>query len=1409
MKEEAPSRSSSGLANRDPEGPPARPDTPNWDDRTSYEALLETALDAIVCMDEQGRLVEFNPAAEKLFGYTRKEAIGRVMADLIVPPSLREAHRNGLARYLATGEERVLNRLLELPAMRADGTEFPVELAITCQRRGERLLFTSYLRDISDRKRFEQELIGRQESLRLALDAADMGTWEWEISTNRVTWSENMERLHGMEPGTFPGTFEAYQAKVHPEDRQKVLAAIQAAVGQGEEFDLEYRMLGAGGAELWTHGKGTVIRDEAGHAVRMTGVCTNITKRKQAERRLQQIYCLTASLTAASSAQEVYELAMDALQASLGADRTSVLLFDPDGVMRFKAWRGLSDEYRQAVEGHSPWKPGEKNPQPFGMDRIDPEALGPLAATIRKEGIGALAFIPLLAGDRLIGKFMVYYNQEHRFDPEELSLSWVIAGHVATSIERQSSLDSAARLASIVEHSSDAIFSTNLAGEITSWNSAAERLLGYEADAALQGNEFMLVPESHADRLQQVRDRVGSGESVAGLDLVCRHSSGRLLDVSLSASPLRDERGRIVGASTILRDLGDRIHRENAAKFLAEAGSAFAELTDYASSLQRLADLAVPTFADWCIVDLLNTEDTLDRVVVQHSDAEKVQLARDLQSRYPPKLDLEYGLGKVIQSGEPDWMSEISRDLLEAAAEDPEHLQILLGLGLHSYICVPIRSRNKTIGAMTFVTAESGRQYTESDVRLAMTIGERAGVAIENAKLYDEIRASEEAARRQAEEMATILDVLPVGLYISHDRESKRITGNLESSRILEVPPPNNLSLSAPEPERPTHFRVFHQGRELAPEDLPVQVSAREGKEFRGVELDVAFEDGRVKHTILNVLPLFDEKREPRGAVAAVLDITERKRAERRTAAQNAVTRVLAESESPDEALPGILSAICSDLEWSVGSVWLVEPDERVLRCRHFHAQPGVRAPAFRKETLARTFAEGQGLPGRVWASRTPLWIPEILRDTNFPRAKVADKEGLHSAFSFPILAGREVVGTVEFFSPTIQEPDAELLAVMAGAGTQIGQFVRRKKAELERSRAMEEMRLVTDGMSAVVTRCSKDLEYRWVSRSYTDWIGKPTEEIVGQPIAKVIGEEAFATLRPYIERVLSGEQVHFEAQIDLPARGPRWIQTVYSPTFDEAGRTDGWVAVILDIDERKHMEESLREADRRKDEFLATLAHELRNPLAPILNSVSVLRLMKLQDPTLIRVRDVVDRQVKHMARLVDDLLDVSRITRGKLEIRQELVGLEEVIEAALEVSMPMIEASGHALEVRLPDQEVLLNGDKTRLAQVFSNLLNNAAKFTEGSGKIGLSAEVEGREAVVRVSDSGVGIEASKLEDIFQVFAQATPALDRTHEGLGIGLALVRGIVRLHGGSVSAESAGTGKGSTFTVRLPLHFGH
>jgi PAS domain S-box-containing protein len=193
MKEEAPSRSSSGLANRDPEGPPARPDTPNWDDRTSYEALLETALDAIVCMDEQGRLVEFNPAAEKLFGYTRKEAIGRVMADLIVPPSLREAHRNGLARYLATGEERVLNRLLELPAMRADGTEFPVELAITCQRRGERLLFTSYLRDISDRKRFEQELIGRQEGLRLALDAADMGTWEWEISTNRVTWSENIK----------------------------------------------------------------------------------------------------------------------------------------------------------------------------------------------------------------------------------------------------------------------------------------------------------------------------------------------------------------------------------------------------------------------------------------------------------------------------------------------------------------------------------------------------------------------------------------------------------------------------------------------------------------------------------------------------------------------------------------------------------------------------------------------------------------------------------------------------------------------------------------------------------------------------------------------------------------------------------------------------------------------------------------------------------------------------------------------------------------------------------------------------------------------------------------------------------------------------------------------------------------
>lgn len=231
----------------------------------------------------------------------------------------------------------------------------------------------------------------------------------------------------------------------------------------------------------------------------------------------------------------------------------------------------------------------------------------------------------------------------------------------------------------------------------------------------------------------------------------------------------------------------------------------------------------------------------------------------------------------------------------------------------------------------------------------------------------------------------------------------------------------------------------------------------------------------------------------------------------------------------------------------------------------------------------------------------------------------------------------------------------------------------------------------------------------------------------------------------------------------------------------------------------------ALEQIDRRKDEFLATLAHELRNPLAPIRNAVYLLQHTQSEEDRE-AARALIQRQVNHMVRLVDDLLDVSRITLGRIELRPRTVDLSAVISSAVETSQPLIDKAGHQLSVELSTEPLTLDGDPTRLAQVFANLLNNAAKYTEPGGQIVLTAVREGEFAVITITDTGIGIRQDALVGVFEIFAQADAHTRHSQGGLGVGLALARSLVALHGGTLTATSPGVGKGSEFTVRLPLN---
>jgi CheY-like chemotaxis protein len=265
------------------------------------------------------------------------------------------------------------------------------------------------------------------------------------------------------------------------------------------------------------------------------------------------------------------------------------------------------------------------------------------------------------------------------------------------------------------------------------------------------------------------------------------------------------------------------------------------------------------------------------------------------------------------------------------------------------------------------------------------------------------------------------------------------------------------------------------------------------------------------------------------------------------------------------------------------------------------------------------------------------------------------------------------------------------------------------------------------------------------------------------------------------------------------------YVQNDVEPLCDRQGAVCGCVSVCVDMTGRRQVEAVLREADRRKDEFLATLSHELRNPLAPVRNALEVLR-RAAHDPALTdRALAILERQVRQLVRLTDDLLDVSRITRDRLELRRDRIDLRTAIGNAIETIEPMSEAAGHTVAVDLPDHPLWVHGDLTRLAQAFANVLNNAVKYTDRGGRITVNASADSGEAVVTLNDTGIGIDPASLPSIFEMFVQIEPNGHRARSGLGIGLALARRLVELHDGTIDARSDGIGKGATFIIRLPV----
>jgi len=377
-----------------------------------------------------------------------------------------------------------------------------------------------------------------------------------------------------------------------------------------------------------------------------------------------------------------------------------------------------------------------------------------------------------------------------------------------------------------------------------------------------------------------------------------------------------------------------------------------------------------------------------------------------------------------------------------------------------------------------------------------------------------------------------------------------------------------------------------------------------------------------------------------------------------------------------------------------------------------------------------------------------------------------------------------------------------------------------RSRAEAAVRRSRVELQNVLNTAATGLVRNSRELRYLAVNTTYAAIVGRPIEQIVGHQLAEVMGDEALGILLPYINRALNGERVEFEAEVPFIISGRQWVHVIYTPDYDTSGSVVGWVGSITDISGRKQAEEKLlaamaatdkaraeaEAASRSKDHFLAVLSHELRTPLNPVLATASMLYRDPRFDADTRQQLDVICRNAELEARLIDDLLDVTRIERGKVELDRRPVDLREVIRAAINVCSPDIESRQLKFTADLGESEYIVDADAARLQQVFWNLIKNAVKFTPLGGKLDVRCVHENDNTVrIDVTDEGEGIDPVDLQRIFNAFEQAGRTIARQFGGLGLGLTISKAMTELHGGTIEAHSPGKGAGSTFTVRLPL----
>ena len=891
--------------------------------------LFENVRDAVIVAEAStGRIVLWNEAATEIFGYSPSEALELRVEDL-VPERLKAQHQAGMARYHDTGHGPYIDSrtVLGLPAVLKTGEEIRVEFTLSpvetadAPGTGGRFVL-AILRDVTERERAEEEIGRLNEGLerRVAERTAELEATVARLQSSERTlgeseeryrllvegakdyaifmvdpegrvnnWNEGAERVFGYREEEIVG--EHGSLLFTPEDRRRGAdeEELRKARDEGRAQDERWH-LRKDGSRFFASGFVRPVRDEAGNLIGFSKVARDITERKEAEERTRFLADLNGALQPLTDPDELTATAARMLGEHLGADRCAYAEVETDedhftitgdyanGVPSIVGRFAMSDFGAEALRL-------SRENEPYVVtdveadERISEQDL----AAYRQTRIRAVVSVPLHKAGRFAAGMAVHQKTPRRWSREEVELVGTVAERCWESMERARAVRelrlSEERYRSLVAASSSIVWTIDPGGRFVEPQPLWEAYTGQTWEEHRGFGWMRALHPDDRDRVGGIWERARDGRSPYESEGRLFHApSGTYRYFVARATPLLDASGSIREWVGMVNDVDDRRRAEEAVRFLAEASAVLASSLGYRETLASVARLAVPRLADWCAVDVLEEDGSLERLAVAHPDPEKVALAYELQERYPTDPDAPRGMHQVLRTGQPELIPEIPRELIEQAARDERHGEILRELGLRSYMVVPLVARGRTLGTLAFVTAESGRRYGEADLKVAEELARRAAMAVDNARLYeeaqreiDERKRAEEALRESEERMRFAVDAARLGSW-DLDLATGAARRSLRHDQIFgyeELLPEWNLDL-------------FLQ--HVHPEDRAfVRRCFDDAAETGGAwefECRIFRPDGALRWIWARGTPYLDENGQPVRFLGGVIDITERKRAE-------------------------------------------------------------------------------------------------------------------------------------------------------------------------------------------------------------------------------------------------------------------------------------------------------------------------------------------------------------------------------------------------------------------------------------------------------------------------------------------------------------------------------------------------